>query len=136
MKRVHKSDEHWRETLTAEQYRVLRRQGTERAFTGAYWATKSPGIYCCAGCDLELFAAEAKFDSGTGWPSFTQPVAGQHVEPVVDPSGGLERIEVRCARCGGHLGHRFDDGPLPTGQRFCINSASLRLAPTASTPGG
>ena len=123
------TEQEWRDRLTTEQYRVLREKGTERAFSGDYVQTKQPGTYRCAGCDLSLFAAGAKFDSGSGWPSFTAPVNDDHVELRRDGSLGMVRIEVVCARCGGHLGHSFDDGPAPTGQRFCINSASLRHEP-------
>lgn len=125
MDRIRKSDEDWRKELTPEQYRVLREKGTERAFTGAYYAGKEPGVYVCAGCGLELFDARHKFDSGTGWPSFFQPVAAGNVEEATDTSHGMVRTEVHCARCGGHLGHVFPDGPRPTGLRYCINSVSL-----------
>jgi peptide-methionine (R)-S-oxide reductase len=125
--KVVKSDAEWRRQLTPDQYRVLRRQGTEQAFTGAYHACKDPGVYRCAGCGEPLFSSETKFDSGTGWPSFYQPIAPETVESAPDDSHFMRRTEVRCARCGGHLGHVFDDGPAPTGLRYCINSAALAL---------
>jgi peptide-methionine (R)-S-oxide reductase len=123
---VKKSESDWRTKLTPEQYHVLREKGTERAFTGAYWNTKEPGRYLCAGCGTELFSSEAKFDSGTGWPSFWAPVSPSNVATEEDRAFGMRRIEVHCAKCGGHLGHLFDDGPDPTGLRYCINSVSLR----------
>jgi len=122
-------DDAWRERLTPEQYRVLRQQGTEPAFTGAYWDTKTPGVYRCAGCGAELFVSDAKFDSGSGWPSFTAPKDGAAVETQTDASHGMVRTEVHCRSCGGHLGHVFPDGPGPNGLRFCINSCSLALDP-------
>jgi peptide-methionine (R)-S-oxide reductase len=124
--KIIKTDAEWRTQLTPEQYRVLREKGTERAFTGAYYATHEPGIYLCAGCGNELFRSEAKFESGTGWPSFSMPAAPDRVESETDRGYGMARTEVHCARCGGHLGHVFDDGPAPTGLRYCINSASLK----------
>jgi len=125
--RVEKSDNEWREQLTAEQYEVLRGKGTERAFTGQYWHEKRDGTYRCAGCGTELFSSETKFDSGTGWPSFTEPADRANVELLDDFSYGMHRIEVNCATCGGHLGHVFPDGPGQTGERYCINSCSLEL---------
>jgi peptide-methionine (R)-S-oxide reductase len=127
--RILKTDAQWQQQLSAEQYRVLRNKGTERAFSGSYGQTKEPGTYRCAGCDLPLFTAGAKFDSSSGWPSFTATVNEDHVELRRDGTLAMVRVEVLCARCGGHLGHVFDDGPAPTGQRFCINSVCLRHEP-------
>ena len=127
MDKIRKSDEEWRRSLTPEQYRILREKGTERPFTGQYAETKTPGVYLCAACGLELFASDTKFDSGSGWPSFYDPLDKEHVEEHEDRSHGMVRTEVTCSRCGGHLGHVFPDGPNPTGLRYCINSASLRL---------
>jgi peptide-methionine (R)-S-oxide reductase len=121
------SEEEWRERLTPEQFEVLRNKGTERAFTGKYAFTKDRGIYRCAACGAQLFRSEAKYDSGTGWPSFFEPIGSGAVELHEDVSFGMRRIEVTCARCGGHLGHLFDDGPAPTGERYCMNSISLSL---------
>lgn len=129
MEKVKKSESEWRQELTPAQYEVLRKKGTERAFSGAYWDSKQGGVYRCAGCGQELFSSETKFDSGTGWPSFYEPVAGTAVETEKDSSLFMRRTEVHCSRCGGHLGHVFDDGPEPTGDRFCINSCSLKLDP-------
>jgi peptide-methionine (R)-S-oxide reductase len=127
---VEKSDQQWREQLTPEQYEVLRRHGTERAFTGQYWNTKEDGTYRCAGCGAELFSSGTKFDSGTGWPSFTDPMVAENVETRVDRSLFMKRTEVVCKRCGGHLGHVFDDGPRDAGgKRYCINSCALELDP-------
>ena len=124
--KANKSEKDWRSELTPEQYHVLREKGTERAFTGAYWNTKTPGKYLCAGCGTELFSSETKYDSGTGWPSFWAPVSENNVAKEEDSTLGMRRVEVHCAKCGGHLGHLFEDGPDPTGVRYCINSASLR----------
>lgn len=127
--RVEKTDEQWREELTPEQYAVLRRQATEPPFTGRYAMTKDAGMYRCAGCGAELFSSDTKFDSGSGWPSFTEPAVAEAVETVQDLSHGMVRTEVVCRRCGGHLGHVFDDGPGENGLRYCINSAALDLEP-------
>jgi peptide-methionine (R)-S-oxide reductase len=126
---VDRSDAEWRTSLTPEQYRVLRQKGTERAFTGSLWDEHRPGRYRCAGCDAELFSSETKFDSGTGWPSFSAPADTDAVATETDRSMWMTRTEALCASCGGHLGHVFPDGPAPTGLRYCINSASLRLDP-------
>jgi peptide-methionine (R)-S-oxide reductase len=125
--RIEKSEEEWKKTLTPEQYHVLREKGTERAFTGKYADTHEPGTYRCAGCGNPLFDAETKYESGSGWPSFYQPVAKDAVETETDRKFGMTRDEVVCAKCGGHLGHVFPDGPEPTGLRYCMNSAALDL---------
>ena len=123
------SDEELRERLTDEQFWVTQQAGTERAFTGCYWDTKTPGTYRCVVCDTELFTSDTKYDSGSGWPSFYAAIEDGRVERRMDSSHGMVRVEALCATCGAHLGHVFPDGPRPTGERYCMNSASLRLEP-------
>ena len=121
------TEDGWKKVLTPEKYYVLRQKGTETPFSGEFWNEKTPGIYRCAGCGLKLFDSGTKFDSGTGWPSFYQPIDSENVEEVSDLTHGMGRTEVKCSRCGGHLGHVFEDGPEPTGRRYCINSVSLDM---------
>ena len=135
MEKVKKSDEEWREQLTPEQYEVTRKASTERAFTGPYWDEKAEGMYRCVGCGTELFSSDTKFDSGTGWPSFTEPANLEHVELRPDNSLFMRRTEVVCRHCDAHLGHVFDDGPGPNGQRYCINGCALELKPSHQRPG-
>jgi len=133
--KIDKTEAEWRKTLSPEQYHICRENGTERAFTGEYWDTKTRGVYRCVACGEPLFSSMEKYDSGSGWPSFWQPLVVDAVETETDQSLGMMRTEVHCARCGSHLGHVFPDGPRPTGQRYCINSLSLELD-TEQLPGG
>jgi peptide-methionine (R)-S-oxide reductase len=129
MEKIMKTDAEWRQELSPEEYHILREKGTERAFTGEYYKTKTPGTYLCRACGNELFSSETKYESGSGWPSFYQPLKSDAVEEHADDSFGMRRVEITCSRCGSHLGHVFPDGPRPTGMRFCMNSASLKLEP-------
>ncbi|MBC7387049.1 MAG: peptide-methionine (R)-S-oxide reductase MsrB [Cryobacterium sp.] len=135
MSDVKRTEGEWREILTPEEYRVLREKGTERAFTGEYWNTYEPGTYSCRACGAELFRADHKFESHCGWPSFYDSIDRSRIHETVDNTHGMRRVEVTCAACGGHLGHIFPDGPKPTGDRYCINSVSLRFQPLAKAPG-
>ena len=130
--KIQRTDDEWRQALTPEQFEVLRRGGTERAFTGAYWDSHDTGVYRCGACNAELFRSDDKFDSGTGWPSFTRPVESANVELHDDSSFFMRRTEVRCASCGSHLGHVFPDGPPPTGLRYCINGVATNFTPNAA----
>ncbi len=131
--KITKTETNWRNELTPIQYHVLREKGTERAFSGEYWSDHRPGVYRCAGCGAELFDADTKFESGTGWPSFYEPASANAVDEEQDRSFFMTRTEVNCSSCGGHLGHVFEDGPRPTGLRYCINSAALELEPKAES---
>ena len=134
IEKVAKTDAEWRAQLSDEEYRILREKGTERAFTGEYWDTKAKGVYCCRACGLELFESDTKFESGCGWPSFFAPLEGARLTETRDTSHGMIRTEITCSRCGSHMGHVFDDGPPPTGLRYCINSASVKLEPAEGEP--
>lgn len=125
--KITKTDEEWKELLTPEQYEILRKKATEPAFSGEYYTTKEKGVYLCAACGNELFSSDAKYESGSGWPSFYAPLDDKKIENALDESHGMVRTEIMCSRCGSHLGHVFDDGPNPTGKRFCVNSRSLKL---------
>jgi len=129
IEKIVKSEAEWKEQLDSKAFKILRKAGTERAFTGKYWDHKEEGVYVCAACDLPLFSSDTKFKSGTGWPSFYKPINEAHIEEKIDRKFGWVRTEVLCARCGGHLGHVFEDGPKPTGLRYCINSAALKFIP-------
>lgn len=129
IEKIEKSEEEWKRSLSPERFLILRKEGTEPAFQNKYWDNHEPGTYVCGGCGLPLFRSEDKFNSGTGWPSFTRPISEQVVETKSDKRFGMRRVSVECARCGGHLGHVFEDGPPPTGLRYCMNSGSLDFIP-------
>lgn len=131
MTTIKKPDDQWKKELSPQEYRVLREKGTEMAFSGQYYKTHDKGMYHCRACGAELFSSDAKFDSGTGWPSFTDPANTKNIDLEEDASHGMRRTEVRCKNCGGHLGHVFDDGPGKSGKRYCINSCSLKLSPSS-----
>jgi len=131
MEKLILTDEEWKKRLTPEEYQVLRQHGTERAGSGCFLGTKTPGVYACAGCENSLFRSDSKFESGTGWPSFTQAVTPEAITEIQDRAHGMVRTEIRCAKCDGHLGHVFPDGPPPTGRRYCLNSVAMRHVPDA-----
>ena len=133
---IKKTDAEWKAELDPNAYEVLRNKGTERAFSGQYWDAHDAGTYVCAGCENDLFKSDTKYESGSGWPSFYQPISEESVDTNTDSSHGMRRVEVVCRRCGGHLGHVFDDGPAPTHQRFCMNSAALKLKKEQDPPTG
>lgn len=133
-KKVVKTDDEWKREMSPQQYAVTRQKGTEPAFTGEYWNHHEAGVYRCSGCGLELFSSDAKYDSGTGWPSFSRPIAPERVATAADPSLGVARTEALCPRCGAHLGHVFEDGPDPTGLRYCMNSISLKFEKAKAGP--